>query len=186
MGGRRRNLRNHGRKESTPTGRAPRERIATALLTCVPASPRIHSEAMPPERAKARTRLRSSRQRAKSRALKLERSPLRRLPLDERRASQSRRRSRHASGERTSSVPVWGSAVDWDVSSYGVNLQRVPANRGNAGSCGTACVRGPLTPTGMDSHATRSADFVCGHSLQTDFGRFGQHVIQLTDFERLG
>jgi len=38
-------------------------------------------------------RLQRSRQRAKSRALKLERSPLRRLPLDERRASESRRRS---------------------------------------------------------------------------------------------
>jgi hypothetical protein len=63
-------------------------------------------------------------------------------------------------------------------------LQRVPADEGNAEICGTACVRGRPTPAGMDSHATRSADFVCGHSLQTDFGRFGRHVIRVTDFGR--
>jgi hypothetical protein len=65
-------------------------------------------------------------------------------------------------------------------------VQRVPADEGNAEICGTACVRGRPTPTGMDSHATRSADSVCGHSLQTDFGRTGRHVIRLTDFGRPG
>jgi hypothetical protein len=45
---------------------------------------------------------------------------------------------------------------------------------------------GRLAVFRLDSHATRSADYVCGHSLQTDFGRFGQHVIRQTGSGRPG
>ncbi|MEY4119571.1 MAG: hypothetical protein RLZZ116_2899, partial [Planctomycetota bacterium] len=48
-------------------------------------------------------------------------------------------------------------------------MARVPADAGEAGICGTTCVRSRLAVFRLDSHATRSADFVCGHSLQADF-----------------
>ncbi|MEY4118958.1 MAG: hypothetical protein RLZZ116_2286 [Planctomycetota bacterium] len=73
------------------------------------------------------------------------------------------------------------------LASSGVRLQRVPADGGNAGICGTACERGRFPdqastkgsrrsrnlrnrscPATMDSHARGSADFVCGHSLPSN------------------